>query len=78
MYMYVTRSMKRGHFPQNFNVKLDVSVDSMKLIVQAFLCKRFNTSVSLTQVLVLRVSYSLTHVHVPWFRDTHVSAFTCS
>ena len=35
MYIYVTRSRKRGPFPQKSDCELDLSVDSVKSIVHA-------------------------------------------
>ena len=60
----MTRSRKRGHFPQNSDCVLDISVDSAKSAVYARE-KSFNASASRSQVTVLRVSYSC----LPWFRD---------
>ena len=65
----MTRSRKRGPFPQRSDCELDLSADSAKSVVHtrenrlmlAHTCVAF-------QVTVLRVSYT----RLPWFRDIGV------
>ena len=63
---YVTRSRKRGPFPQKSDCELDLSADSAKSVVHA----RENRLTLARSVpkLVLRVSYT----RLPWFRDIGV------
>ena len=62
----MTRSRKRGPFPQKSDCELDLSADSAKSVVHA----RENRLTLARSVpkLVLRVSY----MRLPWFRDINV------